>query len=90
MFNFLLILQCFLAALILFAVLLQKTGREGLGGLKTDPMSNQESSSNFLVKVTAILVAIFFLNSLFLANLSCKAMMNKQKAHTSYHYKSQS
>jgi protein translocase SecG subunit len=90
MFNFLLILQCFLAALILFAVLLQKTGREGLGGLKTDPMSNQEGSSSFLVKVTAVLVAIFFFNSLFLANLSCKATINNQKAQTSCHCRSQS
>ncbi len=78
MFNFLLILQCSISVLVIFAVLLQKTGKESLGGLKTDLMNTPETSNRFLTRTTAVLVALFFLNSVMLANVSCNAKSSKQ------------
>jgi preprotein translocase subunit SecG len=84
MFTFLLILQCSISVLIIFAVLLQKTGKESLGGLKTDLMGTPETSSRFLTRATAILVTLFFINSIVLANISCRAKTPKQAAINIY------
>jgi preprotein translocase subunit SecG len=77
MFNFLLIAQCSISFLILSAVLLQKTGKESLGGLKTD-LGTPSASNSFLSKITAVLVTLFFINSLMLANVSCKTKLQKK------------
>ncbi len=71
-------MQCSISILIVFAVLLQKTGKESLGGLKTDLMGTPETGNRFLTRTTAILVTLFFINSVMLANVSCKAKAPKQ------------
>ena len=65
-------------------MLLQKTGKESLGGLKTDLMGTPETGSRFLTRATAILVTLFFINSIVLANVSCKAKMPKQASLNSF------
>lgn len=71
-FSFLLVVQCALSLLTLTAVALQRGGRDVLGGLRSNPAAMPEETNRFLLKVTTVLVALFFLNSLLLAKLSCK------------------
>jgi protein translocase SecG subunit len=85
-FSFLLIVQCALALLMLIAVALQKGASDMLGGLKSSPTLMPEETNKFLLRVTTVLVVLFFFNSLLLAKLSCKVpSMQKYQAP----YKSQ-
>ena len=76
-----LVIQIILAVLLVGIVLLQRSDSDGAsalsggGGNVMGGVMSHKSASSFLVKVTAILMAAFFVNSLLLGNLA------QRKAH---------
>ena len=86
MFFSLLILQCSLSVLIILSILLQKSGKESMGGLKVDPMGMPESTNRFLVKITSIFIGAFFVNAIILANLSCKPVLKNNNQNSTNYY----
>lgn len=73
MFVFLAAIQCILSLLIILSVVLQKGARDSLGGLKSNPSMMPEETNRFLLRVTTALVALFFINSILLAKVSCQS-----------------
>ena len=72
----LLIVQIILAVCLILIVLLQRSGSEGWSGLASSGggsgVISKRSSANFLVRATAIIAALFMVNSLVLANIVSK------------------
>lgn len=73
-----LVIQIILAIAIIGAVLLQKTGGDGLGnlggggGISGNSIVSSRTSANFFTKTTTFLVICFMLNSLILGNLAMR------------------
>jgi len=63
-----------IAVLLIIVILLQRTGADGLSGIGGNNMGvvSGRSAASFLTKLTIILAAMFFTNSLVLANLSSR------------------
>ena len=77
--NFVLILNIFLAILLVIVILLQKSEGGALGiGVSQESFISSRSASNFLTKVTAILATLFIITSISLTMLS-----NKEISRTS-------
>ena len=69
--NFVLILNVFLAILLVIFVLLQKSEGGALGiGVSQDNFISSRSASNFLTKATAIIAVLFIVTSITLTILS--------------------
>ncbi len=71
--NILLFIHVVVAILLVITILLQKSGVDSLSGIggKSEPgLVGARTASNFLTKTTVVLAAIFFVNSIILANLS--------------------
>ncbi|MBL3284265.1 Preprotein translocase subunit SecG [Rickettsiales endosymbiont of Paramecium tredecaurelia] len=71
MLNIFLIIHCVVAALLISAILLQKTGNDGLAGIGGSK-STQTAASRFMVRTTAVLACVFMANAIILGNLSSK------------------
>lgn len=75
MLNIFLFIQLVVAILLIFVVLLQRTGADGVSGLSSGNnmgVVSARAKANFLTRTTMVLAFIFMANSLFLANLSSK------------------
>jgi len=69
--NFVLILNVFLAILLVIFVLLQKSEGGALGiGVSQENFISSRSASNFLTKATAIIAVLFIVTSITLTILS--------------------
>lgn len=72
----LLVIQITLAVLLILLILLQQSSNDGVSSMASSPTkigtSGPRSASSFLSKSTAILAALFMLNSLLLANVVAK------------------
>ena len=72
--GFLYVVEVLVCLLLAFAVMLQKPKEGGLGGAFGGgalEASLGADAGNVLIKATAILAAVFLLNTLFLAKLTC-------------------
>lgn len=73
-----LVVQIILAIAIVGAVLLQKTGSDGLGnlggggGISGNSIISSRTSASFLTKATTFLAICFMINSLILGNLAMR------------------
>jgi preprotein translocase subunit SecG len=71
------VVQIILALLLIGSVLIQRTSTDGLSGLGSGGagkgLISSEASTSFMTKLTAILAALFMLNSLLLANIAHRA-----------------
>lgn len=73
--NVLLFIHIVISFLLIVMILLQKTGADGLSGLRSGNnmgIVSGQTASNFMSKATAVLAALFMINSLVLANLSSR------------------
>jgi protein translocase SecG subunit len=70
MLNILFIIQFGIALLLLFSVLIQRTGKQSLAGFENSSSSSLDN--NFIIKFTWILLGLFFLNSIILGNIAAK------------------
>jgi preprotein translocase subunit SecG len=72
----LLVIHIIIAILLVGIILIQRTSNDGLSGLSggsnTGVMSSR-ASANLLTRITAILAALFMVNSLVLANLAARS-----------------
>ena len=75
MLQILFIIQFSIALLLLFSVLIQRTGKQSLAGFESSSSSSLDN--NFIIKITWTLVVLFFLNSIILGNVAVKH--SKQK-----------
>ena len=76
--NILLIIDIFLAVLLIGAVLLQKSEGGALGlGVSQDNFISSRSASNFLTKATAIIATLFILTSISLTVISKEKFSTK-------------
>jgi len=77
MYSVLIFTQAILALLLVCVILIQKTSSDGLAGIGgrsggLDGIMSAKSSTSFIAKVTAVLIALFFVNCIVLANISNK------------------
>ena len=71
--NFILVLNIFLAILLVVLVLLQKSEGGALGiGASQESFISSRSAGNFLTKVTAIIATLFIITSVSLTIMSKK------------------
>lgn len=66
------VIQIILAVALIGAILIQKSGTDGLSGLSSGNMGglvSARSKANFLSKITAIIAVLFMLNSMLLGGL---------------------
>ncbi|MFK8040365.1 MAG: preprotein translocase subunit SecG [Rickettsiaceae bacterium] len=73
--DILLIIHVVVAILLIIAILLQKSGTDGisaLSGAGSPGVITKQSAAKMLVRTTIVLAAIFFANSIILANISGK------------------
>ena len=76
--NILLIIDIFLAVLLIGAVLLQKSEGGALGlGVSQDNFISSRSAGNFLTKATAIIATLFILTSISLTVISKEKFSTK-------------
>ncbi len=73
--NILLFVHLVIALLLIVVILLQQTGSDGLSGIGGGGGGNSglisaRSAASFLSRTTAVLAALFMINSLVLANIS--------------------
>jgi len=72
MLNILLFVHIIISILLIFAILLQKSGATGILTGNNTGLVTTTSATKFLTKTTIVFAAIFMINSLILANLSTK------------------
>jgi preprotein translocase subunit SecG len=80
--TILFIVQIFIVIALVGAILLQKTGSDGLSGLSGgghNAISSRASSTAF-TKVTAFLAALFIINSLALAKIATYDVKSNSKS----------
>jgi len=73
--NILLFVHLVIALLLIAVILLQQTGSDGLSGIGGgsgggNGVISARSAATFLSRTTAVLAALFMINSLILANIS--------------------
>ncbi len=77
MLTFLIVLHIVLALLIIGIILIQKSssdGLEGLGGAGSpESLISSRAAASFLTKLTVVLVALFMMNCLLLANFHLRS-----------------
>ncbi len=77
----LLVIQIIIAVAMIGLILMQKSSSDGLSGLgggnSNMGVISTKASANFLTKTTAILAALFMLNSLLLGNLAYRSVDDK-------------
>lgn len=70
MVNILLIIQFSICFLILCAVLIQKSSKDSMELIQGK--DTESTGSSFIVKATAVLIFLFFINSIILGNIFTK------------------
>ena len=71
--NFILLLNIFLAIILVIVILLQKSEGGALGiGASQDSFISSRSAGNFLTKVTAIIATLFIITSISLTIMAQK------------------
>lgn len=80
MLNTLLFVHLIIAILLVIAILLQKTGTDGLSGISGGGnnmgLVSGKTVVGFLNKTTVILGILFFVNAIILANLSTRSNLS--------------